>query len=212
MNGSYRRCLLDEFANIGTIGGNNGRDFARSAATLRSRSVALVLALQSLPQLQNRYGNNLWAEILGCCDTQLMLGCSDDVTATYVSTRSGDMTIDVNSTMTTRQTFAVAQVIPQYRYSEGLGKRRLLTPDEVLRLPHDEMLVALRGQKLLRLKKLDYTRLSAAKQLRPCSILDYGSGFYSEPMSPPYEPQPAYAPLTPSVGDLYETAAPPENF
>ena len=204
--------VLDEFANIGTIGGNNGRDFARSAATLRSRSVALVLALQSLPQLQNRYGNNLWAEILGCCDTQLMLGCSDDVTATYVSTRSGDMTIDVNSTMTTRQTFAVAQVIPQYRYSEGLGKRRLLTPDEVLRLPHDEMLVALRGQKMLRLKKLDYTRLSAAKRLRPCSILDYGSGFYSEPMSPPYEPQPAYAPLSPSVGDLYETAAPPENF
>lgn len=204
--------VLDEFANIGTIGGNNGRDFARSAATLRSRSVALVLALQSLPQLQNRYGNNLWAEILGCCDTQLMLGCSDDVTATYVSTRSGDMTIDVNSTMTTRQTFAVAQVIPQYRYSEGLGKRRLLTPDEVLRLPHDEMLVALRGQKMLRLKKLDYTRLSAAKRLRPCSILDYGSGFYSEPMSPPYEPQPAYAPLSPSVGDLYETATPPENF
>lgn len=76
------------------------------------------------------------------------------------------MTIDVNSTMTTRQTFAVAQVIPQYRYSEGLGKRRLLTPDEVLRLPHDDMLVALRGQKILRLKKLDYTRL-ARKQHAP---------------------------------------------
>lgn len=204
--------VLDEFANIGTIGGNNGRDFARSAATLRSRAVSLVLALQSLPQLQNRYGNNLWAEILGCCDTQLMLGCSDDVTATYVSTRSGDMTIDVNSTMTTRQTFAVAQVIPQYRYSEGLGKRRLLTPDEVLRLPHDEMLVALRGQKILRLKKLDYTRLAAAKQLRPCSILDYQASVYSEPMSQPYAVQPQYTPLTPSVGDLYETATPPENF
>ena len=141
-----------------------------------------------------------------------MLGCSDDVTATYVSTRSGDMTIDVNSTMTTRQTFAVAQVIPQYRYSEGLGKRRLLTPDEVLRLPHDEMFVALRGQKMLRLKKLDYTRLSAAKQLRPCSILDYHASVYSEPMSQPYAVQPQYTPLTPSVGDLYETATPPENF
>ena len=204
--------VLDEFANIGTIGGNNGRDFARSAATLRSRAVTLVLALQSLPQLQNRYGNNLWAEIMGCCDTQLMLGCSDDVTATYISTRSGDMTIDVNSTMTTRQTFAVAQVIPQYRYSEGIGKRRLLTPDEVLRLPQEDMLVAVRGQKMLRLRKLDYTRLPAAKQLRPCSILDYGSGFYSEPMHSPYEQKPAYSPLVPSVGDLYETAAPPENF
>lgn len=204
--------VLDEFANIGTIGGNHGRDFARSAATLRSRAVTLVLALQSLPQLQNRYGNNLWAEIMGCCDTQLMLGCSDDVTATYISTRSGDMTIDVNSTMTTRQTFAVAQVIPQYRYSEGIGKRRLLTPDEVLRLPQEDLLVAVRGQKMLRLRKLDYTRLPAAKHLRPCSILDYSSGFYSEPMHSPYEQKPAYSPLVPSVGDLYETAAPPENF
>lgn len=204
--------VLDEFANIGTIGGNHGRDFARSAATLRSRAVTLVLALQSLPQLQNRYGNNLWAEIMGCCDTQLMLGCSDDVTATYISTRSGDMTIDVNSTMTTRQTFAVAQVIPQYRYSEGIGKRRLLTPDEVLRLPQEDLLVAVRGQKMLRLRKLDYTRLPAAKHLRSCSILDYGSGFYSEPMHSPYEQKPAYSPLVPSVGDLYETAAPPENF
>ena len=203
---------INEFANIGTIGGNNGRDFARSAATLRSRAVTLVLALQSLPQLQNRYGNNLWAEIMGCCDTQLMLGCSDDVTATYISTRSGDMTIDVNSTMTTRQTFALAQVIPQYRYSEGIGKRRLLTPDEVLRLPQEDLLVAVRGQKMLRLRKLDYTRLPAAKHLRPCSILDYGSGFYSEPMHSPYEQKPAYSPLVPSVGDLYETAAPPENF
>lgn len=68
--------VLDEFANIGTIGGNHGRDFARSAATLRSRAVTLVLALQSLPQLQNRYGNNLWAEIMGCCDTQLWLRTS----------------------------------------------------------------------------------------------------------------------------------------
>lgn len=71
--------VLDEFANIGTIGGNHGRDFARSAATLRSRAVTLVLALQSLPQLQNRYGNNLWAEIMGCCDTQhIHKSCSCD--------------------------------------------------------------------------------------------------------------------------------------
>ena len=71
------------------------------------------------------------------------------------------MTIDVNSTMTTRQTFAVAQVIPQYRYSEGLGKRRLLTPDEVLRLPHDDMLVALRGAENTAVKE---TRLYPARR------------------------------------------------
>ena len=50
---------------------------------------------------------------------------------------------------------AVAQVIPEYRQTQGQGKRRLLTPDEVLRLPNDELLVVIRGHNILRLKKLD---------------------------------------------------------
>ena len=92
---------------------------------------------RNLPQIQNRCPNSLWAELVGNADTQLMLGCTDDVTAEYFSARSGDMTVEVNSTMTTRQSIAIAQVIPQYRYTQGLGRRRLLTPDEVLRLPND---------------------------------------------------------------------------
>ena len=54
-------------------------------------------------------------------DTQVMLGATDDVSAQYFSARSGDMTVEVNSTMTTRQSIALAQVIPQYRYTEGIG-------------------------------------------------------------------------------------------
>ena len=108
--------ILDEFNNIGRIGGApDGSDFARSLSVIRSRDIRVMLAVQSLGQLQNRYPNNLWAEIIGNCDIQLMLGCTDDVTASYFSTRSGDMSIQVESTMTTKQTVAVAQMIPQYR-------------------------------------------------------------------------------------------------
>ena len=78
-----------------------------------------MLAVQSLGQLQNRYPNNLWSEIIGNCDIQLMLGCTDDVTADYISDRSGEMCIVVNSTMTVKKTVAVAQVIPQYRETQG---------------------------------------------------------------------------------------------
>ena len=67
-----------------------------------------MLAVQSLGQLQNRYPKNLWAEIIGNCEIQLMLGCTDDVTAEYISARSGDMSVQVNSTMTVRQTIAIA--------------------------------------------------------------------------------------------------------
>ena len=60
--------ILDEFNNIGRIGGApDGSDFARSLSVIRSRDIRVTLAVQSLGQLQNRYPNNLWAEIIGNC-------------------------------------------------------------------------------------------------------------------------------------------------
>lgn len=166
--------ILDEFNNVGRIGGaEDGSDFARSLSVVRSRDIRVMIAVQSLGQLQNRYPKNLWAEIIGNCDIQLMLGCTDDVSAEYFSARSGDMSVQVNSTMTVRQTIAVAQVIPQYRQTEGQGRRRLLTPDEVLRLPNEEMLVVIRGCNLLKLSKLDFTKHPMSKQIVRASIMDY---------------------------------------
>ena len=166
--------VLDEFNNIGRIGGApDGSDFARSLSVIRSRDIRVMIAVQSLGQLQNRYPNNLWAEIIGNCDIQLMLGCTDDVTANYFSARSGDLSIQVDSTMTTKQTVALAQVIPQYRETQGHGRRKLLTPDEVLRLPHNEMLVIIRGQNILKLTKFDYTRHPMSKEMIPVTIMDY---------------------------------------
>lgn len=176
--------ILDEFNNIGKLGGAaDGSDFARTLSVIRSRGIYVTLAVQSLGQLQNRYPNNLWAEIVGNCDVQLMLGCTDDVTAEYFSARSGDMSIQVNSTMTVRQTMAVAQVIPQYRQTQGQGKRRLLTPDEVLRLPNQELLVVIRGHNLLKLEKVDYTELPLSKEIVRSSVLEY------TPERPPDAPQ-----------------------
>lgn len=162
--------ILDEFNNIGKLGGAaDGSDFARTLSVVRSRAIYVTLAVQSLGQLQNRYPNNLWAEIVGNCDLQVMLGCTDDLTAEYFSSRSGDMSIQVNSTMTVRQTMAVAQVIPQYRQTQGQGKRRLLTPDEVLRLPNQELLVVIRGHNLLKLEKVDYTEKNR-NESRGCTV------------------------------------------
>lgn len=166
--------ILDEFNNVGRIGGSeDGSDFARSLSVCRSRDIRVMLAVQSLGQLQNRYPNNLWSEILGNCDVQLMLGCTDDITAEYVSARSGDMSIQVDTTMTMRKTIAIAQVIPEYRHQEGQGKRRLLTRDEVLRLPNDELLCIIRGNNILKLKKWDYTNHPLATQIVKTSVYDY---------------------------------------
>ena len=166
--------ILDEFNNIGRIGGAaDGSDFARMLSTCRSRDIRVMLAVQSLGQLQNRYADNLWAEIIGNCDIQLMLGCTDEVSAKYFSNRSGEMSVEVSNTMTTRRTIALVQMIPQYRQMDGQGKRKLLTPDEVLRLPNTQMLCIVRGCNVLILNKMDYTKHPYAKRIVPASIMDY---------------------------------------
>lgn len=206
--------ILDEFNNVGRIGGaEDGSDFARSLSVIRARNLRVMLAVQSLGQLQNRYPNNLWAEIIGNCDIQLMLGCTDDVSAEYFSARSGDMSVQVNSTMTVRQTIAVAQVIPQYRHTEGQGKRRLLTPDEVLRLPNEELLCVIRGCNLLKLTKLDFTKHPLSKQIVKSSVLDYRPAHFvpAEPYAPP-APEPEPAKKQARRKNLYSSAIPPSEF
>ena len=212
--------ILDEFNNIGRIGGAaDGSDFARSLSVVRSRDIRVMLAVQSLGQLQNRYGNNLWAEIIGNCDIQLMLGCTDDVTAEYFSGRSGEMSIEVSSTMTTRQTIAIAQVIPQYRQTQGQGRRKLLTPDEVLRLPNTELLCIIRGCNILKLNKLDYTKHPMAGKMAHVSIMDYQpqvspavfhqTDFESREVKKVLQPEWREPPKKKS---LYSSAQPPADF
>ena len=221
--------ILDEFNNIGKIGSAaDGSDFARTLSVIRSRDIKVMMAVQSLGQLQNRYPNNLWLEILGNADLQLMLGCSDSETASFYSERAGDMSIQINTTMTVRQTMAVAQVIPQYRHTEGQGRRKLLTPDEVLRLPNEELLCVIRGQNVLKLNKFDFTKHPMSKKIRRVSIMDYNpsafphTDFYKPPDTDAQSPaemilpekteenQPNSRPS--SRRKLYSSATPPSEF
>lgn len=206
--------IFDEFNNVGKLGGaSDGSDFARTLSVIRSRAIYVTIAVQSLGQLQNRYPNNLWAEIIGNVDVQLMLGCTDDVSAEYFSARSGDMSIEINSTMTVKKTIAVAQVIPQYRYTQGQGRRRLLTPDEVLRIPNEELLVVIRGHNILKLKKFDYTNHPLSKKLIRCSIMDYTPPPFTEQLYQTESPEPLrQEQRTTSRKNLYSSAKPPEDF
>lgn len=213
--------IFDEFNNVGKLGGAaDGSDFARTLSVIRSRAIYVMLAVQSLGQLQNRYPNNLWAEIVGNLDVQLMLGCTDEVSAEYFSARSGDMSVEINSTMTVRKTIAVAQVIPQYRQTEGQGRRRLLTPDEVLRIPNEELLVVIRGHNVLKLKKFDYADHPLAKELTPVSILDYTPPRAAAPFLQTEttlsravsEERPHTSSIPSKRRTLYSTAKPPSEF
>lgn len=152
--------VLDEFPNIGAI-----PDFKKKISTTRSRGINISVIFQNLAQLQNRYPDGAWQEILGNCDTQLFLGCTDDVTAKLVSDRTGEVTVAVASKSKKLNSWRVSDYTPEYREARSLGKRKLLTPDEILRLPVNEALVIMRGQKVLKVEKYDYTNHPHSKMM-----------------------------------------------
>src|SRR5699024_2901888 len=115
--------------------------------------------------MQNRYPFNAWQEILGNCDSTVFLGCTDPITATFISERTGIASVNVASEAKQLNSWRVSDYTPEYRRTESIGKRAVLTPDEVLRLSLDEELIILRGQKVLKAKKYDYTRHPESKKL-----------------------------------------------
>lgn len=144
--------ILDEFPNIGVV-----PDFKKKLATARSRGIGMSILYQNIPQLQNRYPDNQWEEILGGCDFSIFLGCNDMTTATYFSDRTGEITVSVSSIRKNYYTIRATDYVPEYSESSSVGKRQLLLPDEILRYPLDMGLLIIRGQKVLRFRKMDYT-------------------------------------------------------
>ena len=110
---------------------------------------------QNLAGLQNRYPQNLWQEIIGNCDAQLFLGCTDQLTAEFISARTGLASVAVSSKSKQLGTWRISNYTPEFRETSGVGKRPVLTPDEVLRLPLDQALIIIRGKKVLQVDKMD---------------------------------------------------------
>ena len=100
---------------------------------------------QNLAGLQNRYPLNLWQEILGNCDVQLFLGCTDALTAEFNSDRTGEASISVTSKAKQLGTWRVSNYTPEFRETSGGGRRKLMTMDEVLRMDFDKALILIRG-------------------------------------------------------------------
>jgi len=142
-------------------------DLSRKISVIRSRNLSMSCVFQNLAGLQNRYPNNQWQEILGNSDVSLFLGCVDELTASYISERSGEISVHVESKAKQLGTWRISNYTSEYRETTGVGKRKLLTMDEVLRLPIHKALIIIRGRKLLMVDKCDYTRHPGSKRLSP---------------------------------------------
>lgn len=157
---------------------------------------------QNLAGLQNRYPLNLWQEILGNCDAQLFLGCTDGLTAEFISERTGLASVSVSSKSKQLGTWRISNYTPEFRETSGVGKRPVLTPDEVLRLPITQALVIIRGQKVLKVDKMDYSKHPEAPKLHSCKasshIPEWRQMEQEQPAAPVAPPPPPAAPKKPA--------------
>ena len=176
-------------------------DLSRKISVIRSRNISMSCIFQNLAGLQNRYPYNQWQEILGNCDVQLFLGCTDELTASFISDRTGEVSVHVSSKAKQLGTWRISDYTPEYRETSGIGRRKLLTMDEVMRLPIDRALVILRGQKVLQLDKFDYSKHPEFKNLRPSKASEYVPAWLLEErsgrFSPPTPTTPAKKPKKP---------------
>ncbi len=147
--------ILDELANIATI-----NDFERKVSTMRSRGVSVVPIFQSLGQFQRRYDDERWSEILASCDTTLFLGSNDQVTTNYISDELGKTTLMVSSLSENKE-----EMMSVARRNLDHIERLIQSPDELRRLPKDQLIVMQKGQYPAMLKKCFYFKQREWKAL-----------------------------------------------
>ena len=165
-------------------------DFKKKISTVRSRNISLSVIFQNLAQLKNRYPHDEWQEILGSCDTQIALGCTDQMTAEFISDRMGETTVEVSSESKQLDTLRVSDYTPEYKETSSVGRRKLRTMNEVMRLPHEDAIVILRGQNVFRVKKFDYKKHPESRKLKRSRIKYYIPQWYNQETDYVYRPKP----------------------
>ena len=128
------RCMLDEFANVGTI-----PDFDKLLATMRSMEISANIIIQNLAQLKKMYDKS-WEIITGNCDSLLFLGGQEASTLEAISKQLGKETIDVVSYNRTR-----SHRNPSTSENNSIMGRELMTPDELKIMKPKECVLIVRA-------------------------------------------------------------------
>jgi type IV secretion system protein VirD4 len=150
--------LFDEFPSIGRI-----PDFETTIAMARGRGISLWLGVQSLSQLEANYGKANAQTILTNCSTKIALHGLDVTTGEYMSKSLGDST--VSNKRTSRHWFMGLLPSTQTTISQGEHARRLLTADEIRRIPEDRAIVITSNEKPYLVKKHQYNEPAIEKHI-----------------------------------------------
>lgn len=99
-----------------------------------------------------------------------VFGAADTLTAQYFSDLLGVATAETQSI---RKEAGIEGNFEFGQKNISTLKRNLLNADEILRIPYNQLLVNIRGNKPLLLNKMVYTEHELAKELKDVSISEY---------------------------------------
>ena len=117
------------------------------------------------------YPLGLSDEIIGNCDTKLGLGTTDDLTAGFFCDLMGVATVETSSL---RKENSIEGEIEEFGQKNITTlQRNLLNKDEILRIPTNQLVAILKGNKPVLLDKMIYKEHILSSKLKDSPISEY---------------------------------------
>jgi type IV secretion system protein VirD4 len=189
--------MLDEFPALGKL-----QFFQESLAYLAGYGIRAMLITQDLSQHQGVYGRQ--ESITANCHVRIAFAANKPETAELLSQMAGDTTVSHKQV-----SYRGGGVMPDRSITQQEIRRRLLTPDEAMRLHSDHEVVFVAGQLPIYAEKLRYFEdpemQSRARDPAPGASETTGAQGGSWPSSPNRPPELGNEPRE-GGGDLRDLA------
>lgn len=127
--------IIDEFASIGKV-----QSIEAVATKARKMGGCLLIGLQSVAQLKDRYGDNAAQTILSCLSTWLVLRCADADTAEYMSRYIGEEQVTRSSEGQSTSDSGKSRSL-----SEQVANQRVVMASEIQQLANLEGFLKIAG-------------------------------------------------------------------
>lgn len=145
--------LLDEMAQLGRM-----EPLVKGMTLMRGYGMKLWIILQNLGQIKQLYPNEEWTNFTSNAAIQQFFGVEDLDTAQYLSDRLGQTTIEIEE-----ESYNQGESSSEHggsrseSYNRSFKKmaRALMTPDEIIKMPDDQILLFMSGH-TIKAKRLNY--------------------------------------------------------
>lgn len=139
--------ILDEFVNLGKFD-----HYEEFLATCRGYGISVATIIQTISQLQDRYGDKKAESILGNCGIKICLNAANRTTAMYFKDLLDKTTVKVDTESESKQ-YGKENRTSSMSENESFAARDLMTAGEIMQMPADTGIILFQHKPPIRVKK-----------------------------------------------------------